>query len=182
MSHQPAKKLYVILYSCLALFLGYFIGKQRNSVPEQTTKVVTKKKVMVSGCFDLLHAGHVAFFKEAATYGDLYVYLGSDKTITQLKQHQPMFPQEERRYMVSAIKWVHKAKISQGTGIMDFEAEMDVLQPDIFFVNEDGHRPSKEEACRKRNIQYIVSKRIPEKNLEARSSTAIKAALKQNKQ
>ena len=39
------------------------------------------KKVFVSGCYDMLHSGHVAFFAEAATHGDLYVGLGSDKTI-----------------------------------------------------------------------------------------------------
>ena len=31
------------------------------------------KKVFVSGCYDMLHSGHVAFFEEAAAYGDLYV-------------------------------------------------------------------------------------------------------------
>ncbi len=38
------------------------------------------KKVLVSGFFDLLHSGHIAFFREAANYGDVYVALGSDKT------------------------------------------------------------------------------------------------------
>ena len=40
-----------------------------------------KKKVFVSGCYDMLHSGHVAFFEEAASHGDLYVGIGSDKTI-----------------------------------------------------------------------------------------------------
>ena len=31
------------------------------------------KKVFVSGCYDMLHSGHVAFFKEASSYGELYV-------------------------------------------------------------------------------------------------------------
>ena len=44
-----------------------------------------KKKVFVSGCFDLLHSGHVAFLTEAASFGDLYVGIGSDKTIFELK-------------------------------------------------------------------------------------------------
>jgi len=37
------------------------------------------KKVFVSGCFDLLHSGHIAFFQEASAFGDLYVAIGSDK-------------------------------------------------------------------------------------------------------
>ena len=45
-------------------------------------------KVFVSGCYDMLHSGHVAFFEEAATYGDLYVGIGSDKTIFELKNRK----------------------------------------------------------------------------------------------
>ena len=37
-----------------------------------------RKRIYVSGCFDLLHSGHVAFFKEAAQLGDLYVSVGND--------------------------------------------------------------------------------------------------------
>ena len=43
------------------------------------------KKVFVSGCFDMLHSGHVEFFREVAHYGDVYVALGSDKTVFDLK-------------------------------------------------------------------------------------------------
>jgi cytidyltransferase-like protein len=43
------------------------------------------KKVLVSGCFDLLHGGHVAFFKTAASYGKLYVSVGSDVNLLELK-------------------------------------------------------------------------------------------------
>ncbi|MCQ2175923.1 MAG: adenylyltransferase/cytidyltransferase family protein [Bacteroidales bacterium] len=39
------------------------------------------KKVFVSGCYDLLHSGHIEFFKEASKFGDLYVGIGSDETI-----------------------------------------------------------------------------------------------------
>ena len=46
------------------------------------------KKVFVSGCYDLLHSGHVEFFRQAAQYGDLYVGIGSDKTILHYKNHK----------------------------------------------------------------------------------------------
>ena len=39
------------------------------------------KKVFVSGCYDLLHSGHVEFFRQASQYGELYVGIGSDSTI-----------------------------------------------------------------------------------------------------
>ena len=42
------------------------------------------KKVFVSGVYDMLHSGHVAFFQEASSMGDLYVGLGSDETVLKL--------------------------------------------------------------------------------------------------
>ena len=50
-----------------------------------------RKKVLVSGCFDLLHSGHVEFFRECAEYGDLYVRLGTDANIAALKGHKTMY-------------------------------------------------------------------------------------------
>ena len=60
------------------------------------------KKVFVSGCYDMLHSGHVAFFKEAAQFGDLYVGIGSDNTIFELKARQTVCSETERLYMVKA--------------------------------------------------------------------------------
>ncbi len=52
----------------------------------------SRKTVMVSGCFDLLHSGNIAFFKEAARFGDLYVALGSDQTVYELKGRRRSTP------------------------------------------------------------------------------------------
>jgi len=88
-----------------------------------------------------------------------------------------MFPNAERLYMVRSIKYVHHARHSTGTGDTDFEPDLDDIQPDIFYVNEDGDRPAKREIVQKRGIQYVVAKREPEKGLAVRSSTAIKKDL-----
>ena len=85
-------------------------------------------KVFVSGCYDMLHSGHVAFFEEAATHGDLYVGIGSDKTIFQLKNRKTINPENERLYMVKALRCVHDAWINSGSGIMDFEKEVAALK------------------------------------------------------
>lgn len=53
------------------------------------------KKVFVSGCYDLLHSGHVEFFQQASKFGDLYVGIGSDATYLEYKHRKPMFPQED---------------------------------------------------------------------------------------
>jgi len=133
-----------------------------------------KKKVFVSGCYDLLHSGHVAFFEEAATHGDLYVGIGSDKTINELKARKTINTDAERLYMVKALKVVKDAWINSGSGLLDFEADVRALQPDIFFVNSDGHSPAKEQFCKDNGIEYIVSRRIPHKGLPTRSTTSLR--------
>jgi len=133
-----------------------------------------KKKVFVSGCYDMLHSGHVAFFEEASEYGDLYVGIGSDKTINALKARKTVNSDAERLYMVKALKVVTDAWINKGGGLLDFLEEFNQLKPDIFFVNADGHTPDKENLCKEMGIEYVVSKRIPHGNLPARSTTALR--------
>ena len=133
-----------------------------------------RKKVFVSGCFDMLHSGHIAFLEEAASFGDLYVGLGSDKTIFELKGRKTVCSENERLYMLKALRCVKDAWISKGSGMLDFLDEMITLLPDIFFVNSDGDSEIKREICQKHNIEYIVSQRIPHQNLEKRSTTELR--------
>jgi cytidyltransferase-like protein len=133
------------------------------------------KKIFVSGCYDMLHSGHVAFFQEAASLGDLYVGLGSDKTVYNLKGRKTINTNAERLYMVKSIKFVKDAWINSGSGLMDFELEIRELKPDIFFVNEDGFTPDKQTLCKELNIELLVSKRIPAHGLPARSTTALRS-------
>lgn len=133
------------------------------------------KRVFVSGCYDMLHSGHVAFFKEASQYGDLYVGLGSDKTVADLKGRLTINSEQERLYMVKSIKHVTDAFVNSGGGIMDFENELKELQPDYFVVNEDGYSPAKKELCESMGIELKVLERIPDAGLPARSTTSIRS-------
>lgn len=132
------------------------------------------KKVFVSGCYDMLHSGHVAFFEEAASYGDLYVGIGSDKTINELKARKTINSDAERLYMVKSLKAVKNAWINRGGGLLDFLDEIKELKPNIFFVNADGHTSAKEELCKEMGIEYVVSKRVPHGNLPTRSTTSLR--------
>ncbi|MBW6502197.1 MAG: adenylyltransferase/cytidyltransferase family protein [Bacteroidales bacterium] len=134
-----------------------------------------KKKIFVSGCFDMLHSGHIAFLQEASGYGDLYVGLGSDRTIRELKGRETINSEEERVYILNSLACVHKAAVNRGSGLMDFLEDIRLLKPDVFIVNEDGHSPEKVELCRELGIEYKVLKRIPHANLPARTTTALRA-------
>ena len=134
-----------------------------------------KKKVFVSGCFDMLHSGHVAFLNEAATYGDeLYVAIGSDKTIEELKGRKTINSEEERQYMIENLKSVTRCIVSRGAGYLDFMHELKEIRPDMLIVNEDGNSPEKQRLCKKLGIKYIILKRIPYANLPARTTTNLR--------
>jgi len=137
-----------------------------------------RKKIFVSGCFDLLHSGHVEFFRQAAKYGDLYVSVGSDKTILELKVRPTINPEKERLYMVKAIRYVKEAFIASGSGMLDFENELKKMKPDVFIVNEDGDKIEKRELCKSLGIRYVVLKRKPAKGLPLRSTTDLRKMLK----
>ena len=134
-------------------------------------------KVLVSGCFDVLHSGHIRFFEEASQYGDLYVSIGSDETVFDLKKRKTLYNEEERLYMVSSLKFVHQAFIATGSGKLDFSKEIKEIRPDIFFVNADGDSPEKRKFVEGLGIKYIVSQRLPKKRLPVRSTTAIRAEI-----
>ena len=136
------------------------------------------KKVLVSGCFDLLHGGHIAFLKTAASYGKVFVSVGTDDNLFMLKGKRPFFSQEERLYIIKSIRFVEDAFLSSGSGMLDFEPDMIRLKPDIFIVNSDGHTEEKKRLCNKLGVEYIILERIPETGLPARASSGIKKELR----
>lgn len=68
----------------------------------------SKRKVLVGGCFDVLHPGHIVFLEKAKSKGDfLIVLLESDRKVKILKgKNRPVQTQEERSEVLSAIKFV----------------------------------------------------------------------------
>jgi cytidyltransferase-like protein len=132
------------------------------------------KKVFVSGCFDMLHSGHVEFLREAAQYGDVYVALGSDRTVFDLKGRVPFNSEQERMFMVKSVAFVKDAFISCGSGILDFETELREMMPDYFVVNADGHIAEKRDLCHHLGIEYVILERKPYTGLDPRSTTALR--------
>lgn len=154
-----------------------FTGPQLEGFPEIALAPPAdgRKKVIVTGCFDWLHSGHVRFFEEVASLGHLYVVVGHDANISLLKgEGHPMQPQDERRYAVAAVTHVTQALISSGHGQLDAEPEMQILKPDIYAVNEDGDHASKRDYCEAHGMRYVVLRRAPADGLPRRSSTDLR--------
>ena len=131
--------------------------------------------MVVTGCYDWFHSGHVRFFEEASGLGDPYVVVGSDENVRLLKgEGHPFFPQNERRYLVQSSRFVKQALISTGSGWMDAEPEIARIRPDYYVVNEDGDKPEKRNFCAEHGIQYEVLKRVPKTGLPRRESTLLR--------
>jgi cytidyltransferase-like protein len=150
--------------------LGGFPISGRGSKPE-----VPHKKVLVTGCYDWLHTGHIRFFEEVSEYGDLFVVVGHDANIALLKgAGHPQFGEKERCYMVKAIRFVTNSMVSSGNGWLDAEPEIERLKPDIYAVNEDGDKEEKRKYCQEHGIEYLVLKRLPKAGLTRRESTTLR--------
>jgi FAD synthetase len=72
--------------------------EQFNSVFDGTT-------VLVGGCFDMLHIGHINLFKKAKQHGDkLIIALESDEFMINTKKKQPFHNQVQRAEILSALQ------------------------------------------------------------------------------
>jgi cytidyltransferase-like protein len=150
-------------------------GALPNAPACPVNPVSQQKKVVVTGCFDWFHSGHVRFFEEVSQLGDLYVVVGHDENIRMLKgEGHPLFPAEQRRYIAAAVRFVKLALISSGDGWMDAQPEFEKIRPDIYAVNEDGDRPEKRQFCREYGIDYVVLKREPRQGLPRRESRVLR--------
>jgi cytidyltransferase-like protein len=132
-------------------------------------------RVVVTGCYDWLHTGHLRFFEEASSYGELNVVIGSDANVRLLKgEGHPLFSEAERSYVVGSFKSVARCLVSSGRGWLDAEPEIRALRAERYVVNEDGDKPEKRRYCEESGIEYIVLKRAPKDGLPRRSSTELR--------
>lgn len=153
--------------------------QQLSGFPDETLPThhvpAGNKKVIVTGCYDWFHSGHVRFFEEVSELGDLYVVVGHDENIRLLKgDGHPMYPAAERRYVVGAMRQVHQALVSTGDGWLDAEPEIERIRPDMYAVNEDGDRSEKRQYCDAHGIEYVVLQRVPKEGLPKRQSTDLR--------
>jgi cytidyltransferase-like protein len=167
----PAKRRF-----CATQGFGYQVipAAQLSGFPLPTLPDLPpgRKKAIVTGCYDWLHSGHIRFFEVISELGNLHVSIGSDVTIRALKgEGHPLLPQEERLYMVAAVRFVSQAFVASGSGYLDAAPDIAILRPDIYAVNEDGDRPEKRDFCQQRGIQYVVLQRTPRQGLPNRQST-----------
>eukprot|EP00656_Telonema_subtile_P039845 TRINITY_DN44928_c0_g1_i2.p1 TRINITY_DN44928_c0_g1~~TRINITY_DN44928_c0_g1_i2.p1 ORF type:complete len:262 (+),score=51.25 TRINITY_DN44928_c0_g1_i2:175-960(+) len=119
-----------------------------------------RPRVLVSGFWDLLHAGHVKFLEQAAVLGDVYACVGNDANFRALRGVSPVYSEQERLYMISQLSSVTEAWVTAGTGPLDMECDLDRIKPDIYFTSVgdggdgDSTAADKQVMCDSRGIVF----------------------------
>jgi len=117
------------------------------------------KKVFVSGCYDIIHAGHIEFFKQAKELGDyLIVSFASDEVLLKYKKRISALPEKHKKFILENIKPVDKVYKSTNLDdpIFDFRDAFIKEKADILASTEDDkHAKEKKRFCEEHNAKYI---------------------------
>ena len=112
-----------------------------KELPKLRQSLKGKNVVFVSGCFDIVHRGHVEFLEKAATYGDvLVVGVLADEYVETKKKRTAVHTQRQRARVVQALKGVaHVILTPYKEGPYPSLHILRVLRPQIFFRREKTH-------------------------------------------
>ncbi len=98
-----------------------------------------RKIVLVGGCFDLLHFGHISFLKQAKALGDyLVIALESDENVRRMKGNaRPIHSQTQRKEMLESLSFVDEViALPPMHGDQDYYELVRKIKPAIIAVTE----------------------------------------------
>ncbi|MHA1775202.1 MAG: adenylyltransferase/cytidyltransferase family protein [Promethearchaeota archaeon] len=133
-------------------------------------------RVLVTGCFDILHPGHIFLFQEAAKIGEVYVIVARDSTIEKWKKQRPVIPELQRLEMIKAIKYVTYATL--GNEHNNFLEKALSLKPDLILLgpNQKISISKLKELLSEKHAEHIQVHRLEKLNTKfpLYSSSSIK--------
>jgi cytidyltransferase-like protein len=124
------------------------------------------RKVFVSGCYDILHAGHLQFFEEARAHGDyLIVSFASAEVLWHHKRRKPSIPDDHKRVLLQGLRMVDEVIVTQGHEEgLDFKEDFLRIRPAMLLVTEDDkYGALKRELCAQVGAEYRILPKTPPK-------------------
>ena len=122
----------------------------------------------MSGCYDLLHAGHIQFFNEAKSRGGpgatLTVSFASEEVLWHHKRRRPSIPDGHKQVLISSLRMVDAVVLGTDTDTkgLDFKTWFLDTRPTMLVVTEDDkYAPAKRELCARINAEYIALPKTP---------------------
>ncbi|MHA2398701.1 MAG: adenylyltransferase/cytidyltransferase family protein [Promethearchaeota archaeon] len=135
-----------------------------------------KKRVLIAGTFDLIHAGHIFLINEAAKLGNVFVVVATDKNREMFSGERPIIPQEQRLEVIKSIKNVKDARIGRNDN--DTLKTVQDINPDIILLGPDQRYSIEilKKELKKRGLSTIKIKRLESyyDKYELHSSSLIK--------
>ena len=123
-----------------------------------------KKIVLVGGCFDLLHFGHISFLEQAKSLGDyLVVALESDENVRRMKgDTRPIHTQAQRKEMLEALSCVDEViALPPMHGYGDYFELVKKIRPSVIAVTEgDTAKPKKSQQAAEVGARLIEIPKI----------------------
>ncbi|MEO6568443.1 MAG: adenylyltransferase/cytidyltransferase family protein [Opitutaceae bacterium] len=122
------------------------------------------KRVFVSGCYDIIHAGHLQFFREARALGDhLTVSFASTEVLWIHKRRRSSLPDEHKQALLAALEMVDEVVVGdcheEG---LDFREHFRTTRPAILAVTEDDkYGPLKRALCAEVGAEYVILPKTP---------------------
>jgi cytidyltransferase-like protein len=135
------------------------------------------KKVFVSGCYDILHAGHLQFFEEARALGDyLIVSFASAEVLWHHKRRKPSIPDDHKRALLQALRMVDEVIVTQGHKEgLDFEEDFLRIRPDFLIVTEDDkYGDIKRQLCADVGAKYTLLPKTPPRFAPVSTSSIVR--------
>lgn len=147
-----------------------------------------KKIVLVTGSFDILHAGHILFFEDAKRQGDILVAgVGEDKALKLKGKNRPILNEFIRVKMVDSLKpvdyaFVHNAAEDNSEFDNAFLPHIfELLHPDVWIVNKDASEIEyRKGLASKFNIDFKIFDRVAPKEFEEVSTSKIIEKIKES--
>jgi len=122
------------------------------------------KKIFVSGCYDIVHAGHIQFFIEAKALGEhLTVCIASDKVLMLEKKRKPSLPLDHKKSVIHALEMVDDVVIGENLEKgLNFKKHFLQIKPNILAVTEDDkYNELKRDLCALIGAEYFVLPKTP---------------------
>lgn len=119
-----------------------------------------RKRVLVAGTFDIIHAGHIYLINEAAKLGDVYVVVATDKNRELFSGEKPIISQEQRLEVIKNLKNVIDARLGRSDN--DTLKTVEEINPDIILLGPDQKYSIDilRKGLREKGLNHIELKRL----------------------
>lgn len=135
-----------------------------TATAERGLVMVGMTHVFVSGCYDILHAGHLQFFREARALGDhLTVSFAAAEVLWLHKHRRSSLPDDHKQALLEGLTMVDQVVVGRGQEEgLDFKADFLRLRPQVLAVTEDDkYGALKRALCAQVGARYVVLPKTP---------------------